>query len=67
MRLATLPRSSATAFTVAALERVSWVAAPIRLTSLAVSTVRYDVVKLINDIAEQTPLADSNLSVSATW
>jgi len=40
IRLATLPRSSATAFTVAALERVSWVAAPIKLTSLAVSTVR---------------------------
>ena len=33
MRLATLPRSSATAFTPAALVRVSWVAAPIRLTS----------------------------------
>ena len=34
MRLATLPRSSATIFTAAALERVSCVARPIRLTSL---------------------------------
>ena len=40
MRPATLPRSSATAFTAPALARVSSVAVPTRLTSSAVSTVR---------------------------
>src|ERR1019366_2725256 len=51
MRPATLPRSSATLFTAPALARVSCVAAPTRLTSLAVSTVRLAAVSTLRAIS----------------
>ena len=51
MRPATLPRSSATVFTAPALERVSDVAVPTRLTSSAVSTVRLAAISTLRAIS----------------
>ena len=51
MRPATLPSSSATVFTALALERVSSVAAPTKLTSFAVYSVRLAAISTLRAIS----------------